>query len=220
MTPAWATDAAFPGTRRQWTVLRAIHAIEPAFAAVALIMLAPLMILIALTIAALARRSPLVRHLRVGWRGAPLRVLKFRTMWEPGAARSPLLTIEEVGGFVPAEKTLGDARVTSRFAAWCRRHSLDELPQLVNVARGEMSFVGPRPITRAELDTYYGQSADEVLSMRPGLAGLWQIMGRNRLGYGQRRRLDVFLVRTISVKLYAKILLRTVPLILIGDGAY
>ncbi len=125
-----------------------------------------------------------------------------------------------MGGIVPAEKTVGDPRVTSRFAAWCRRHSLDELPQLFNVARGEMSFVGPRPITRAELERYYGKSAEEVLSLRPGLVGLWQVMGRNRLSYRQRRRLDVFLVRRISVRLYARILLRTVPLILVGEGAY
>jgi exopolysaccharide production protein ExoY len=220
VTPAWATHAALLRGRRPWTLIRAIHSLEPAVALAALVVLAPLMISIALIICVLARRGPLVRHTRVGWRGGPLRVLKFRTMWEQDSPCSSLLAIEEVSGIVPARKTLADPRVTSRFARWCRRHSLDELPQLVNVARGEMSFVGPRPITRAELDSYYGKWADEVLSMRPGLAGLWQIMGRNRLDYGQRRRLDVFLVRRISIRLYARILLRTVPLILIGEGAY
>jgi len=141
-------------------------------------------------------------------------------MWNSSDPRSSFLSIEEVTGAIPAKKTAPDPRVTSRFAAWCRRHSLDELPQLVNVARGEMSFIGPRPITRAELDRYYGESTDEVLSLRPGLIGLWQVMGRNRLSYSQRRRLDLFLVRRCSAKLYAKILLRAVPLILRADGAY
>lgn len=141
-------------------------------------------------------------------------------MWEPGTPRAPLFTIEDVGGAVPAEKAMPDPRVTSRFAAWCRRHSLDELPQLVNVARGEMSFVGPRPVTRAELDTYYGKSTREVLSIRPGLIGLWHVMGRNRLSYPQRRRLDLFLARRSSMRLYLTILVRAVPMILIGDGAY
>jgi exopolysaccharide production protein ExoY len=220
VTPAWATNAAALRTRRRWTVLRVIHTIEPAVAAMALLALAPLMISIALIISVLARRCPLVRHTRVGWRGVPLRVLKFRTMWERGGPRSSLFAIEDVAGNIPPEKTARDPRVTSRFAAWCRRHSLDELPQLVNVARREMSFVGPRPITRGELDSYYGKSTGEVLSKRPGLVGLWQVLGRNRLSYAQRRRLDVFLVRRSSTKLYVRILLRAVPLILVGDGAY
>lgn len=189
-------------------------------AALGLVVLAPFMILIALIISILARRSPLVRHVRVGWRGVPLRVLKFRTMWEPGGPRSSFLAIEEVAGTIPAEKTSVDPRVTSRFAAWCRRHSLDELPQLVNIVRGEMSFVGPRPITRSELDDYYGDSTDEVLSLRPGLIGLWQVMGRNRLSYAQRRQLDLLLIRKSSARFYASILIRAIPLILIGDGAY
>ena len=98
--------------------------------------------------------------------------------------------------------------------------SLDEMPQLVHVIRGEMSLVGPRPITRAELDAYYGNAAAEVLSLRPGITGLWQVMGRNRLTYAQRRRLDLWLVRRASPRLFFAILARTVPRVLSGRGAY
>ena len=113
-----------------------------------------------------------------------------------------------------------DPRVTSRFARWCRRHSLDELPQLFHVVRGEMSFVGPRPITRAELDYYYGAVAPEVLSARPGLAGLWQVRGRNHLTYAKRRRLDLFLVRRGTARLYLRIVGRTLWKVINGNGAY
>ena len=97
---------------------------------------------------------------------------------------------------VPAFKAARDPRVTSRLALFCRRFSLDELPQLIHVVSGSMRLVGPRPITRIEWNEYYGVSSVEVLSVRPGLTGLWQVMGRNGLTYAQRRRLaDLFYAR-------------------------
>jgi lipopolysaccharide/colanic/teichoic acid biosynthesis glycosyltransferase len=200
--------------------LRVIHALEPAAAAAALIILAPVLAALVLVIAMLARRSPLVRHTRVGLHGAPLEMLKLRTMWDRKTAPAPVFTIEEVRDHIPEMKHAPDPRVTSRFAAWCRRHSLDELPQLYHVLRREMSIVGPRPITRAELDKHYGPSAREVLSHRPGLVGLWQVMGRNHLTYARRRRLDLLLVRRASATLYLRILVRALSRVLSGNGAY
>lgn len=197
-----------------------IRAAEPLAAGLLLFLLAPVLFVLAAAIAVLAGGSPLVRHERVGWRGVPLPILKFRTMWPREGLRSPLFTIERVSGSVPMRKTAMDPRVTSRFARWCRRHSLDELPQLVHVLRGEMSFVGPRPITRAELDRYYGAAAAEVLSVRPGLAGLWQVRGRNHLTYAKRRRLDLFLVRRGTARLYLRIIGRTLWKVANGNGAY
>lgn len=98
-----------------------------------------------------------------------------------------------------------------RFARFCRRHSLDELPQLLHVMRGEMSLVGPRPLTAGEIRSQYGTDAAEILSLKPGISGLWQISGRNRLTYEQRRRLDLEFVRNRSLRMYTRILLRTVP---------
>ncbi len=121
---------------------------------------------------------------------------------------------------MPGSKASRDARVNSRFAAFCRRYSLDELPQLYHVARGEMSLVGPRPITLVELEDHYGACAEEVLSLRPGLTGLWQVMGRSRLTYARRKRLDLLLVRRASASLYFRILLRSIPCVLSGRDAY
>ena len=148
-------------------------------------------------------------------------MLKFRTMWNGTTSRSPFFSIEDVsGGAVPGCKGVYDSRVNNGFAAFCRRYSLDELPQLYHVARGEMSLVGPRPLTAGELRTWYGASANEVLVLRPGLTGLWQVTGRNRLTYAQRRRLDVFLARRASAGLYFRILLRSMPKVVAGAGAF
>jgi len=196
-----------------------VYRIERVLALAVSVALAPLMIAIAAIIVALSRQSPLIRHRRVGWRGEDLWMLKFRTMWRAGAPEGPLRAIEDLPDLPPEPKRGSTKRVSSRFAAFCRRYSLDEVPQLLHVVRGEMSFVGPRPITRRELDEHYGDCATEVLSLRPGLTGLWQATGRNRLSYDQRRRLDLMLVRRASPGLFLKILVRTIPRVVRGYGA-
>jgi exopolysaccharide production protein ExoY len=200
--------------------LRVIYRVEPYVAALALVVAAPALAVVAVVITLLARRTPLVRHRRVGWRGADLPVLKFRTMWEPNQPWATLFAIEDVSNAIPVTKNGEDDRITSRFAAWCRKHSIDELPQLYHVVRGEMSLVGPRPITRGELEEHYGPSAEMVLSLRPGLTGLWQLMGRSRLTYSKRKRLDLRLVRCASPDLYFRILFRSVPRVLMGHDAH
>ncbi len=200
--------------------LRSIYRIEPWIAAVALIVVAPVLLVIASIIAMLARRTPLIRHRRVGWRGAELPVLKLRTMWEPNQKWATLFAIEEVSNTIPTTKDGEDDRVSSRLAAWCRKHSIDELPQLYHIVRGEMSFVGPRPITRGELEEHYGTCMETVLSLRPGLTGLWQMMGRSRLTYAERKRLDLMLARGASPGLYFRILFSSVPKVLWGHDAH
>ena len=91
---------------------------------------------------------------------------------------------------------------------------------MVNVLRGEMALVGPRPLTREEMRAHYAADAPEVLSVKPGITGLWQVMGRSRLTYPQRRRLDLFLVRKRSARLYLAIVLRTLPEVLTGRNSW
>jgi exopolysaccharide production protein ExoY len=183
-----------------------------------LILLAPVLFAASLTIVALSGRSPLVAHRRIGQFGVPFWTLKLRSMW---AGRSPCPALIEyiIDDSGPEYKNSEDPRVTSRFARFCRRFSIDELPQLINVLRGEMSLVAPRPLTESELTKYYAFDAEEVLRVKPGITGLWQVMGRSRLTYQQRREMDLFLVRRRSLKLYLTILLRTIPAVLRGkDG--
>jgi len=201
--------------------LTAIYSVEQVLAAGLLILLAPLLLLVGAVIWVLSRRPPLIAHLRSGQYGRPMWVLKYRTMWggsDPGFHGFGLIQYitETPAGLKPAN----DPRVTSRFAHFCRQHSIDELPQLIHIARGEMSMVGPRPITEAEIEEHYGSHAAEVLEARPGLTGLWQTMGRNRLTYRQRLRLDRFLVRNLCLRLYVRVVLRTIPRVLTGRDAW
>ena len=199
--------------------LRWIYKLEPVVAGIALVAVFPIAVTLALVIAILSRRSPFIRHARVGWRCSPLRMLKFRTMWERDFVTKRPMVVEDVIEAPQTLKTPRDPRVTSRFAAMCRRYSLDEIPQLYHVLCGEMSFVGPRPITRTELDKYYGAHASEVLRVRPGMTGLWQILGRSRISYCRRKRLDLLLVRRCCPNLYFWILFRTVPKVMSGNDA-
>ena len=172
----------------------------------------PAIALCAAVIRLLSGRSPFIAHQRVGWRGSDLWMLKLRTMWDERTQAPSDAWIERIaddGG--PSHKSPFDSRVPHPFARFCRRHSLDELPQLVHVIRGEMSLVGPRPLTAGEIRSYYGTDAAEILSFKPGIAGLWQISGRNRLTYEQRRRLDMEFIRNRSLRMYVRILARTVP---------
>lgn len=188
---------------------------------IALALCLPIVVLAAAVVRWLSGRSPVVAHLRVGLNGERFWMLKLRTMWSgPVPASRPRLVEYLAPAPVPPLKQGRDARVTSRFAALCRRFSIDELPQLIHIATGQMSFIGPRPLTPEELDTYYGESTAEVLRVAPGMTGLWQVLGRNRLSYAQRRRLDLFFVRKRSFALRAWILLRTPARVLSGRDAF
>ncbi|HUN74972.1 MAG TPA: sugar transferase [Steroidobacteraceae bacterium] len=161
------------------------------------------------------------RHRRIGRDGRAFECLKFRSM-VPDAdrvlrellERQPELKAE----WVRDHKLRGDPRVTA-LGRFLRRTSLDELPQLWNVLRGEMSLVGPRPVVREEL-MRYGRSLPVYLSAKPGITGLWQVTGRNDTDYRRRVALDVYYVRKQNLLLDLYILLKTTRVVLGGGGAY
>ena len=188
-----------------------------------LIAVQPVLLISALIAATLSKQSPLIAHCRVGQNGRIIWVLKLRTMWDDDNPKRSFHFVENLpaaSSCIPLCKTKNDPRVKSKFAAACRRYSIDELPQLWNVLRGDLSLVGPRPLTRGEIDIYYAQDQAELLSRKPGITGLWQICGRSRLTFRQRRKLDLFMIRNWSLGLYLKILLSTMPKVLLGKDAY
>jgi exopolysaccharide production protein ExoY len=200
---------------------RTLAAVDRIVAAAALVAAAPVLATAAAVIAIQSQRSPFIAHRRIGWCGNEFWMLKLRTMWDSGTpAVHEVGWVEQVRREASGDKRADDPRIGGRFAAFCRRHSLDELPQLWHVLTGEMSVVGPRPLTRRELANYYGPAADEVLRVRPGLTGLWQVSGRNRLTYRRRVQLDVRLARTLSLRTYIGVLSRTIPVLFNGDGAW
>lgn len=199
-------------------------------ASLALIVLSPVFLGVAVTIA-LTDRGPIIyRHRRLSRTGKALYVYKFRSMYwrySDGAGR-PFKTAEEalramgheelVAEFKLNQKLVYDPRVTP-IGRFLRHISLDELPQLFNVLRGEMSMVGPRPILEQELERY-GPSSAVFLALKPGLTGLWQISGRNDVGYDERVKLDIYYVEHWSLLLDLKILIKTAFGLLRGGGAY
>lgn len=160
-------------------------------------------------------------HRRIGFGGREFSCWKFRTMVVDGDA-----VLERHFRSNPAaeavwkeqRKLVDDPRVTS-IGAVLRKLSLDELPQLLNVLKGEMSLVGPRPVVQAELD-HYGASARHYLTARPGLTGLWQISGRSDTTYAERVRLDRFYVANWNLWQDLRIIFMTIPAVVMSRGAH
>jgi lipopolysaccharide/colanic/teichoic acid biosynthesis glycosyltransferase len=185
-------------------------------AAICLVLVSPLLIAIAAAVR-LTSKGPVIYRRRVlGRHGVPFDAFKFRTM--VADAEQLLPTNPEVARqFAVNMKLRNDPRLT-RFGRVLRRSSLDELPQLLNVLRGEMSLVGPRIIAPEEVPRY-GAHIHSRLSVKPGITGLWQVSGRQELGYGERVALDLEYIEHWSLWLDVCILLRTVPAVLSMRGA-
>ena len=190
-------------------------------AALALLIFSPIFLLIAVLVK-LSDPGPIFYgHRRVGHNGRYFHCLKFRTMAMNGdeVLRQYLAANPEAAEEWRATRKLkNDPRVTA-VGAVLRKLSLDELPQLLNIIRGEMSVVGPRPVVDEEL-SYYESAAAYYLSTRPGLTGLWQISGRNDVSYRRRVAYDVLYVRTSGVYDNLRILVLTVPSVLASRGSY
>ncbi|MPZ48152.1 MAG: sugar transferase [Dehalococcoidia bacterium] len=178
--------------------------------------LSPIMAAIALFIRLDSPGTILFRQQRPGRDMSPFTMLKFRTMRE-GSDKIPAEVLREAG-FGPLQKRNVDPRIT-RSGRILRRYSLDELPQLMNVVRGDMSLVGPRPLLGWEIEGLKEQMELRA-SVRPGLTGLWQVSGRSNLSFEEMLRLDLEYAEKRSFLMDARILLKTIPAVLTGDGAY
>jgi exopolysaccharide biosynthesis polyprenyl glycosylphosphotransferase len=185
--------------------------------AIGLVLLSPLLAAIALAIKLHDRGPVLFRQVRVGLHRQPFTLLKFRTM-VPHAELllAELLSRNEADG--PLFKVRDDPRIT-RVGRFLRRYSLDELPQLWNVLRGEMSLVGPRPPLPSEVEAYEDWQLDR-LEVRPGITGLWQVSGRSELSFDEYVRLDLFYIENWSLAYDLFMIAKTIPMLLNPRGAY
>jgi exopolysaccharide biosynthesis polyprenyl glycosylphosphotransferase len=182
-----------------------------------LIAIAPLLALIALAIKIDSRGPVFYGQQRVGKNGRMFKMLKFRSMVTGADQRlADLAAHNEASG--PMFKMRRDPRVT-RVGRFIRRWSLDELPQLFNVLRGDMSLVGPRPPVPSEVSEYEEWQLGRLRAV-PGLTGLWQVSGRSEVPFHDMVRLDLHYIRNWSLSLDIEILLRTIPAVLTSRGAY
>ncbi len=198
-----------------------IRLLDVTIAAMAIIALLPLAIILILVIKLSDPGPAVFGHARVGRNNRSFRCLKFRTMVMDAEDRLiALLTNDAVARaeWILNHKLTDDPRIT-RIGRFLRTTSLDELPQLWNIVRGEMSLVGPRPIVVEEVERY-GRYFADYTNIRPGLTGLWQISGRSNTSYRRRVALDVAYSRSYDVKLYLRILVLTVPAVVLQRGSY
>ncbi|MGA0606740.1 sugar transferase [Phenylobacterium sp. VNQ135] len=187
----------------------------------ALIFLAPLMIVVAILVYAQDGGPALFGHKRLGRDGRHFKCLKFRSMAVDAEARLAELLARDPAARAEWEKDhklRNDPRVT-KLGAFLRKSSLDELPQLFNVLRGEMSLVGPRPIVDAEV-AKYGRRFRQYCAVKPGITGLWQVSGRNDTSYRSRVAMDCIYARRRNAVMDFKIMVATVPAVLLSRGSY
>lgn len=202
------------------TRLEPFRVVEIVLSLLALVALLPLLALIAALVAGGSRGPILYRQERLGRNGETFGCLKFRSMVQDADTRLAILLARDETARMEWEhhrKLRRDPRITP-LGGFLRRSSLDELPQLLNVLRGEMSLVGPRPIVRDEA-RYYGRYMADYTRVRPGISGLWQISGRSNTSYRRRVACDVLYVRRKSFRLDLVITLMTIPAVLASRGA-
>jgi lipopolysaccharide/colanic/teichoic acid biosynthesis glycosyltransferase len=196
-----------------------------------LILFAPVFVAIAIAIKLSSSGPVFFRQQRIGQHGKPFVLLKFRSMYMnsdaslhqqwfhsfySGKAKRHATRDDNGNG---SYKLPNDPRVT-RIGKLLRRTSMDEVPQFINVLRGEMSLVGPRPPIPYEVDAYQAWHRGRVLQAKPGITGLWQVNGRSRVAFDEMVRLDLRYARSWSIWLDIKILLKTPAAVFFGEGAY
>ena len=182
----------------------------------------PIFLLIAGCVAITSRGGVVYGHKRVGRGGKTFRCYKFRTMHHNAAERLKELLDSDPEVKKEWETTFklkNDPRIT-KFGAFLRKTSLDELPQFFNVLKGDLSVVGPRPVMHEELNAHFGAKATKILSIRPGITGLWQVSGRSQTSYEDRVKLDEEYVERKSPWLDLLLICKTIPAIFSAKGAY
>ncbi len=201
--------------------VRVKRVLDVAMAALALIALAPLMAVLAVLVWSVDGGPALYRHRRIGRYGATFDCLKFRSMHIRADEVLAAYLDENASAreeWALNHKLRNDPRIT-RIGRFLRASSLDELPQLWNIVRGEMSMVGPRPIVTSEIEKY-GPYFPDYCSCTPGLTGLWQVSGRNDVSYQERVLLDAHYARSRTLMMDAAILMRTGPAVFGRRGSY
>ena len=184
---------------------------------ISIIVLSPLFIIISLVVKISSKGSVFFIHERIGLKGKKFKLIKFRTMVDNAEDMIASFNPEQKKEWEENFKLKDDPRIT-KIGKFLRKTSLDELPQLINILKGDMSFVGPRPIVEDEL-SWYGDNKEKLLSVKPGLTGWWAVNGRSDVPYPERCDLELYYVDHVSFGFDLLILLKTLGAIIRKDGA-
>lgn len=194
------------------------RAIDFLLSLIGLIVLSPLFLLIAILIKKESNGPVFFKHKRIGKNGKEIYLYKFRSMVPNAEELIKDFTPKQMKEFKENFKLENDPRVT-RIGKFLRKTSLDELPQLINILKGELSIIGPRPVVKEELEKY-GNNKKKFLSVTPGLTGYWAANGRSDITYQQRMTMELYYVDNRSFKLDLKIFIKTIISVLRKEGAY
>lgn len=184
---------------------------------IGLVLLSPIFLIIAIIIELDSKGPVFFVHSRIGEKGKPIGIYKFRTMVTNAEELIKKFTPEQKEEFEKNFKLENDPRVT-KIGNFLRKTSLDELPQILNILKGELSIIGPRPIVQAELEKY-GDDKEKFLSVKPGLTGYWAANGRSDTSYEERIQMELYYVDNMSFWLDIKIFFKTIFAVIKKEGA-
>ena len=184
---------------------------------IALVLLLPIFLLISIAIRLDSEGPIFFAHTRIGKNGKPIKIYKFRTMVVNAEEMIKKFTPEQMKEYKENYKLNNDPRIT-KVGNFLRKTSLDELPQLINIIKGDLALIGPRPVVKAELEKY-GENASKFLSVTPGLTGKWAANGRSISAYDERMQLELYYVDNISLKMDLKIFFKTIVAVIKREGA-
>ena len=191
--------------------------LDVVISSILLVVLSPIFLIIAILIKAESKGPVFFAHKRIGKNGKEIKILKFRTMVDNAEDLIKEFTPEQMEEFKKNFKLEKDPRIT-KMGKILRKTSLDELPQLINIIRGDLSLIGPRPIVARELEKYENNKS-KFLSITPGLTGYWAANGRSNTTYEQRMIMELYYIDNISWKLDVKIFIKTIFSVLKKEGA-
>ena len=185
--------------------------------AIAMVLLLPVLAIIAIAIKLDSKGPVFFKHTRIGKDGKIIKIYKFRSMVDNAEDLIKKFTPEQMKEYKENYKLTDDPRIT-KVGKILRKTSLDELPQLINIFKGDLSIIGPRPVVADELKKY-GPNIDKFLSVTPGLTGFWAANGRSCTTYEQRMQMELFYVDNLSFKMDAKVFFKTIESVVSGRGA-
>lgn len=191
--------------------------IDCIISSIALVLLLPIFLVISIAIRLDSDGPIFFAHTRIGKNGKPIKIYKFRTMVVNAEEMIKKFTPEQMKEYKENYKLNNDPRIT-KVGNFLRKTSLDELPQLINIIKGDLALIGPRPVVKAELEKY-GENASKFLSVTPGLTGNWAANGRSISAYDERMQLELYYVDNISLKMDLKIFLKTIVAVIKREGA-